>query len=254
MSINISDEHRCSLRRGKPWHTYQYLEERLSRVSRFITFSQCNKETYSEELASLLILTGSAMDTFLRDMKECPYLKEEESYKEVHEKIEEKIKEGTDYPFWTIEDYRDAYNPIYRLSDNKIILPFGLEYYGEIQPFIIFNNKMVPKWWTAYNKMKHDYYESINKYANLDNVINMLGGLLILNVLHKCSQEYMVLYGFLKSEGNINPPVLVEELRSSKIGYPSPSIRPGLLLRPYIQTSQFSFRLRRDVYERKQVE
>ena len=242
MSIIIPSEHNCNCRSGKTWHTYKYLEDQLLNTSRYITLSrEKNAETWSEELASLLILTGSAIDTFFREMKTCPYLQNEDSFKNVDERVKKREESGKGSPFWDINDFRDAFNPFYEFHENLIQAPFGLDNYGELKPFEKFSKKEeVPSWWTNYNHVKHDYYKNI-KEANLDSVINAQGGLLILNSLHKCSQEYFIKSRHLKDET-----YMIERLAQSKIGckYPIP-----YLIRPYIQTSIFVFNLREDKIE-----
>ena len=81
------------------------------------------------------------------------------------------------------------------------------------------------------------------KNATLDRAINALGGLLLLNALHKCSQEYLVLARLLIDEYNqVNPPYLATELKRSQIGYK----RDVVIIRPYLQTKIYNFKLRLD--------
>lgn len=236
----IPEDHLCNFRRGKTWWTFSYLEERLTTVSRYVTFSKTNKCAWGEELASLLILSGSAVDTFLQLMKECPYIKNDQNIIDVENEVKERAKNGG-YQFWDINDYRKAINPIYELSKNSVIVPFGIDYFGEVKPFENFDFKNIPTWWTAYNKLKHDYYDNIEKYASVDNVINCLAGLLILNTLHMCSREYLCLYRYLRDKYNQVPPLsLAEQLSESMKGYR----RSCVLIEPYIQTKQFIVNLR----------
>ena len=235
-SINQS-QHSCSYLRGMNWHTFKYLDTRLYELSRYITLDQDNKDIWSEALADLLILTGSAVDTFFRDMGGCPYIQAEPYFKKVQSQVVNR--------YWDMCDFRDAYDSIYELSENEVDVPFGLRYYGKIRPFRQFKVNKNPGWWDAYNHLKHSFYKHL-KEATLDNVLNCLGGLLILNSLHKCSQEYLVLHGYLKDQyGQVNPPVLAYALGQSKIGYPT-RCSVGIPLRSYIQTSTFRFDLRPD--------
>lgn len=238
----MPEDHYCIFRKGKSWWTFVYLEERLTNISRYVTFSESNKKAWGEELASSLILSGAAVDTFFQRMKECPYIKNNQSVIDVENRVTERKKKGR-YQFWDINDYRDALNPIYELSKNSVDVPFGLEYFGEIKPFEEFDKKRIPTWWTAYNNLKHDYYEKIQKKANLGNIINCLAGLLVLNTLHKCSQESLCYYRVIRDKyDQVNPYHLANELKKSMIGYR----RASQIFEPYIQTKQFVMKLRED--------
>ena len=70
-----SHESICTFSRGLNWHTFDYLENRLLETSRYVTFDPQNINTWSENFADLLILCGSAVDTFFRNMIDCPTVK-----------------------------------------------------------------------------------------------------------------------------------------------------------------------------------
>lgn len=238
----IPKDHYCAFSRGKTWYTFKYLEDVLTNISTYITFSKKNEDTWSEELASFLILSGSSVDTFFRNMVKCPYLKNNEKVIKQEKHIKKRDEEGGS-SYWGIDDYRTALEPIYEFSKNTIRVPFGLDNYGEITPFEKFGKKQPPAWWTAYNKMKHDYYASIKEYATLDNSICCLGGLLILNSLHKCSQEYLVMHNKIRDKHDqVNPAWLVGVLQKSMMGF-----KPETpVYDPYIRTDQFVFKLREE--------
>ncbi|MCW4012132.1 MAG: hypothetical protein NWF07_03975 [Candidatus Bathyarchaeota archaeon] len=236
----IPDSHSCSFRTGKNWWTYTYLEDRLEIISRHVTFSRDNSETWSEEMASFLILTGSAVDTFFKDMISCPYIENSEIVITQKEIIKNREEDGG-YPFWTVDDYKQTFEPIYQLSKNQVLAPYGLDNYGEVQPFANFAST-TPSWWSAYNKMKHDYYNKIT-HATLNNCINSLAGLLLLNALHKCSQEYLILSKhFSDKYSQTNPVHLVEVLQKSMVGIPSYVKSYD----PIIKTKHFVYRLNID--------
>lgn len=242
MTSSVEKQHVCSYLRGMNWHTYNYLDTRLNELSRYISFAPENKVTWSEALADLLILTGSAVDSFFRDMGGCPNIETNTHYKKVQQRV------SKDNRNWNIYDFKDAYEPLYQLSKNEVEIPFGLSYYGVIQPFREFDiaDKEIPTWWNAYNHLKHNYYDSLEE-ANLDNVLNSLGSLLILNALHKCSQEHLIRRGLLKPKGagaGVNVELRVKEIRRSKIGYPTHSL--AFAFGCNITTSVFSFDLRPD--------
>lgn len=129
-------------------------------------------------MANLLILVGSSVDSFFRDMELCSYIQNKQSFIEIKEKIESKKKKtpGKEF-FWGIRDFYNAYNPIYDLSDHFLIVnPISLSNYNKIKPFENFNKFFKKKeknqegeevelstWWHDYNGLKHSYYQDFKK-------------------------------------------------------------------------------------------
>lgn len=229
------ETHSCSFLRGKNWYTYKYLENRMLETSRFVTLAPENVSTWSENLADLLNLIGSAIDTFFRNMHRCPTVSVRKEISDVQLRVSKRKNKK-----WNIYDFMDAYEPLYELSKNEVMVPFGLSSLGVRKPFENFGVRKEPSWWTAYNHIKHEYYDKITE-ANLGNVIDALGALLILNALHKDSQEYLVKNGILKCD-SLNPNYVVNILRKSFIGYPK-TMGLGCL----IETPIFIFTLRKDI-------
>lgn len=198
----------CPFCQGKTWHTYNYLESRLVDISRYITLDEQNNSTWSEALADILVLTGNAMDTFFRKMSECPNFEDDPNIREIKKPVKK----------WTINEYRSIYEPYYELSKNQVIVHSVLGRTQTLTPFCDFSKK-TPCWWTAYNKVKHEYYDSLQK-ANLQNVLNCLGGLLILHALHLCSKRYLALRGKIvpKERQEDYHVYLSKELLRSKTG------------------------------------
>lgn len=231
------DQHSCTFLRGMNWYTYLNLEKRLYDLSKYVTFDQQNRDTWSETFASYIILTGSSVDTFFRDLVECPCVENEPSFKEVNHRIQNRGNKS-----WNIHDFRDAYEPIYEFSQNILKVPFGLSHYPVIQPFDQFSiSNGIPNWWNVYNNLKHEYYDKLH-HATLDQAINALGGLLLLNVLHKCSQEYLIHIGIIKDPvRTLNTNEMVKAFKESKTGYPT---RWTMLQGCNIQTPVFVFEYR----------
>jgi len=192
-----------------------------------------NLSTWSENLADLLNLIGSAIDTFLRDMRHCPNVLTCKEVSNVELQVSRRRNKA-----WKIYDFINAYEPLYELSKNEVTMPFGLSNLGSRKPFENFGTGKLPAWWTAYNHIKHEYYDKITE-ANFGNVIDALGGLLILNALHKDSQEYLVKSGVLKC-GGLTDSYIINELKRSFIGYP----KTMPVLECLIVTPIFVFRLR----------
>jgi hypothetical protein len=146
------------------WNYYIALENDLENISRFIEFSKKNEKTYSIELSKLLMAASSEIDVVMKMF--CSLLETRE--------------------YRNIDDYRNCI--INRCPDfikeEIIISQYGLKY----KPWSNWTSKNIknPDWWKAYNNVKHQrniFYHD----ANLKNVLNSMGGLLILLIYYyKC--------------------------------------------------------------------
>jgi len=177
-------------------------------ITKYVTLDETNSQTWGDEIADILVLTGNAMDTFFKDMRDCPNIREDENFLSIN-----KPRKG-----WKIHDYQKVYEPYYELSQNSVFTGFGLGNAQTLLPFQNFNC-MIPKWWTAYNTTKHEFYTKMNE-ANLGNALNCLAGLLILNSLHLCSSYYLSIYGKVSATRSsiTHPSHIQRELTRSKIG------------------------------------
>jgi len=176
---------KCPFNRGQTWYNYEYLETKLIETSRHLTIDRKNYSAWSEALADILVLTGNSIDTFFRKMFECPYIADIEELASIKKPINE----------WGIEEFR-RYETYYELSKNKVFIPPRVGDSDTLKPFSSFSKDESPSWWTAYNKVKHEYYDNLRK-ANLRHVLNGLGALLILQALHMCSRRYLLLNGMI---------------------------------------------------------
>jgi len=229
--MNKMTRHRCDFNRGKHWHSYLQYESRLLEISRAVLIDPRNNTTFSETFAELLMTIGSSVDTFFRTMSDCPQgLKAKSSVG--NKKLSKNMN---------INDYRDIYEPFFELSQNRIVVPFGLGETQFLSPFEEFSNNQSPQWWSEYNDVKHNYYDNIEK-ANLLNVLNSLGALLLLNVFHHCSQEYMAMNGQFR---NSNGVLSIEEF--GNCFHITPKGTDGCELPPsrvYAETKIFAFQFR----------
>jgi hypothetical protein len=71
---SLLGSHNCPYSKGLNWYTYQTLEKKVLEISRIVAIDNINKTTWSEDLANLLILVGSSVDSFFRDMELCSYI------------------------------------------------------------------------------------------------------------------------------------------------------------------------------------
>jgi hypothetical protein len=260
---SLLGSHNCPYSKGLNWYTYQTLEKKVLEISRIVAIDNINKTTWSEDLANLLILVGSSVDSFFRDMELCSYIQNKQSFIEIKEKIESKKKKtpGKEF-FWGIGDFYNAYNPIYDLSDHFLIVnPISLSNYDKIKPFENFNKFFKKKeknqkgeevelstWWHDYNGLKHSYYQDFKKRATLENVLEALGSLFLLNCLHVCSQIYLIKNKYFKvSHGSYiddlrEDPFIYELIKSPYYGYNPPNLSA---LDIFLQTNLFRFEMRK---------
>jgi hypothetical protein len=137
------------------WNYFLALEADLVELSRFVEFTADNYNTYSIELAHLLLASASEVDVVLKQL--CALL-----------------TPGTQAE--NIENYRRALMPIEPgFACTAVTVPrFGLE----LTPWINWQDDRSPEWWGDHNKVKHERGAHFPR-ANLKNVLNAMGGLFI---------------------------------------------------------------------------
>jgi hypothetical protein len=150
------------------WNYFLALENDLEAVSRYIEFIDQNFQTYSIELAHLLLASSSEIDVIMKEL--CKL-----------------IAPGEDAN--NIIDYRK----IIKSKKPKFAdEPVYISRYGiSLTPWINWKNDKSPFWWESYNNVKHERNLYFNE-ANLEHVINSLGALLITNFYYyheKFNQE-----------------------------------------------------------------
>jgi hypothetical protein len=140
------------------WNYFDAIEEDVIRVARFVEFSKDNFNTYSIELARILMSSASEAD--------------------VVAKLLCKKFEPSSNPR-NLNDYANIILPTHpKLSDLEIIVPrYGLT----LDPWSSWTLAKAPSWWTAYNGVKHQRDTDFPK-ANLINALNAVAGLFALIV------------------------------------------------------------------------
>lgn len=166
------------------WNYYLELEEQLIQTKRFVDFDVLNYKTFSIEYLKLLQATCSEIDVVAKIIAE----KFDPSFAKLETKniqkwgfvIQNHFKEIqsrkvsflndfyiTPWQNWMYEQYKDKNNSVrYRLLA-------GAE---------------TPRWWTAYNKVKHErtsrYQNGKTNYcrANLENLISAMAALFVLEM------------------------------------------------------------------------
>lgn len=141
------------------WGYFLALEEDAERLSRYIEFSELNKDTYSLEIARLLLTAASETEVVARQL--CC-----------------KIKDGS--KAGNINEFAAEILPVFpHLNDLVVRIPrFELEF----QPWEDWTETSRPSWWGSYNKIKHERHENFDK-ATLYNFLNALAGLFTLLLL-----------------------------------------------------------------------
>lgn len=199
------------------WHTYQNLEKDFIDVTRYVALERENGGTYSEKIAQLLLLIGSTVDSVFFEMRTSHALAGQKGVAGLQQNTEPNIGQ-----------YKEVYEPIYELSKVEVFARHGLTNYETIKPFDPFLPKQSPVWWDAYNDIKHEFYQNWRK-GTLDNLVNALGALFTLNVLHKDAQYYLLdrgvilsVSGYMDTQvGNLPPFQVYDLMKKSFIGLPS---------------------------------
>lgn len=132
-------------------------------LSRYVEINTSNYKTYSTELAKILMTATQEIDVLLKSI--CCII--DSSRKPDNLKIKDYFK------IISKSCYRDI------LTEKFYIPRFSLEF----TPYSNWNEECSPNWWTANNKVKHDRASSFER-ANLENVINSLGALLVTNLYY----------------------------------------------------------------------
>jgi len=163
------------------WNYFLELEENLLIIQRYVNFEQNNWKVYSNEFIKLLEVIGSEIDVIAKDIV-------------VFKNKDLKKKDINGIAKWGYEiqklipdidlkeikfNYENIITPWKDWKHEKNICKDGM-----IRMKLV-HGKKNPEWWIAYNRVKHERTTyTVNGYnyerANLENVINALGGLYIL--------------------------------------------------------------------------
>lgn len=141
------------------WNEYLYYEKEFISITDYIHLDKRNLNTYSFKLLEMLIGICSALDRMFRKYtnligQSCNI----KNYKDSVASIDNKL-----------------YDSEIRLIDNEDIL---LKPFNEWEPS---KNLDAPKFWNAYNDIKHDKNGGIIN-ATYENVLNALSALYLLNI------------------------------------------------------------------------
>ncbi len=137
------------------WNYFLSLESDLEKLSRYIEFTNNNFQTYSIELAKMLLSVCSEIDVIAKLL-----CKREDSSKQAN----------------NITDYcailTDKIPPLCMLN---VFLPkHGLK----LTPWENWQKQSAPDWWHGYNNVKHERNKNYED-ANLKNTLNSMSGLFL---------------------------------------------------------------------------
>lgn len=135
------------------WNYFLALDDDVANLARYVEFSNANYDTYSIEMARLLMSASSEVDVVAKML--C-------------KKISANCTANN------IDDYRIVIKPHYpELINYTVVIPrFGLEFVPW-QNWLLDKN---PDWWKDHNSVKHDRNSNYTK-ANLRNTLYSIAGL-----------------------------------------------------------------------------
>lgn len=142
------------------WNYYLVLEADLAALSRYVEFARENFNTYSMEMAHLLLTAASEVDVVIK--QHCAQLVPNKTVKNICQ-------------------YRKMLRPLNpALEKTKVFLPrFGLE----LIPWKNWKKDKTPCWWSDHTDVKHKRGDNYTK-ANLGNVLDAMGGLFLLLIMY----------------------------------------------------------------------
>jgi hypothetical protein len=137
------------------WNYFLALESDLKTISRYVEIHEANLNTFSIGLTQLFLATCSEIDVVLKEICKIVSLQKGQSINHYYQVVAEKV-------------------PL--LFEKSVLLPL---YQIQLWPFQHWLQNQPPKWWTAYNKVKH-HRNTNYADANLSNTLNALAALYVL--------------------------------------------------------------------------
>ncbi|MCF6153179.1 MAG: hypothetical protein E3K38_12995 [Candidatus Kuenenia stuttgartiensis] len=144
------------------WNYFIALESDIARLARFVEFTTKNFDTFSIEIAHLLLSASSEVDVVA---------------KQLCRKLDSSVKVKN------IKQYQDVIKMhIPSIGTSIVTIPrYGLE----LTPWSNWQDDKTPDWWDGYNEVKHERNSHFEK-ANLKNVLSAMSGLLLLIIYYYC--------------------------------------------------------------------
>lgn len=140
------------------WNYFISLERDIIELSRYIEFNESNLDTFSIEIARLLMTSTQEIDVLL---------------KQICQKYGNSSDKETGYRAFIQQKYPKIITIEVKLPRHDLaFIPF--EHWG---------NNTTPSWWTANNKVKHQRHTHFNN-ASLENMLDSLCGLMVANLYY----------------------------------------------------------------------
>ena len=170
---------------GQMWNTYRDMEDQFTNYLEYVPLTSDHKQVYSSKLLRLMLQLGGYVDTAFKEMAFCSSFDGNNDCLEIRKKAEKNRIISFDF-------YLKTFEPIYQLSKKGVAVKgLGAFLYRPVLidrflPFKTEPKKTTPKWWQAYNGIKHDMIRNLKK-ANVENTLSVLGGAFLLNAIFEPS-------------------------------------------------------------------
>lgn len=171
---------------GSSFEQYEIIEKDFINFITVIPINESNHlNVYSHVLRDVIIRSCVQIELFFKawGLYETAESNNNEFSKKYFKKDNDNNLRKT--KFWKIETYF-SFHPILTTNLHVYVRPLN----KEINPFIEWTKKDPPKWWKAYNSIKHGGIDSL-KNATLENALNALCGLFLLHCTNKHSRDYI---------------------------------------------------------------
>ncbi|MCF3944857.1 hypothetical protein [Oceanobacillus alkalisoli] len=146
------------------WQYYLSIEKMLLKTNQYVTHSNKNKDAYSDEFASIILISCSELDSLFKRLCYNYGIQSEGKYfkmKDYARIIKKYI--GNDYGLAT---------GISTINDDSIVI-FPFENIDVTKPYANL------KWWKDYQAIKHDRIKNVTK-GNLLNAVNSVAAQFII--------------------------------------------------------------------------
>lgn len=146
------------------WNYYLYLEEDFIKLTRYISIHSNNYKAFSDEIHKQLLSVAMEFENINKEIS-----------KELGNELDERcnIIGFGKWLFNSTINYKDIIIEIKFSKENLILNPFKKEEFEEKDGK---KTEQMP-WWRAYNKIKHNRYESYFD-VNFEHLLNALAALL----------------------------------------------------------------------------
>lgn len=193
---------------GLMWAVYHDMEKIFLNFLEYVPLASDHSKVYSYKLLHLMLQIGGYIDTSFKEMATHSSFDGNEKCKAIRGKAVKRETVGIDLA-------REAFEPIYHLS-SRLVLVKSPAYLARViierwSPFVEFKEGKSPKWWKAYNEVKHDWLANLEQ-ANVRNTLYALASAFLLNVVHEPSILALTQWGHVKTLGTAEQQAVSPEI------------------------------------------